>query len=238
MSEGLEKKDLLDSVTRLEREWQALKKLLQGRPIESGSPKTLISSDPSQQASCAQEMLTFDEAPAGELAPGSQSEPGKPVSMGPITPMEAETIAHRLEKVHRDVEVLDRLAKLEKQNRRITVIGSMFCTMLVIAMAIFAYLMAQPQIWGKVNLHGLEQGMANTKSPDPPKAERGVPPQSAEVESPVKYVGSATSNKYHYPDCKWVKEIAPERLVTFESAEEAKEKGYIPCPACKPPNSD
>jgi hypothetical protein len=24
-----------------------------------------------------------------------------------------------------------------------------------------------------------------------------------------KYVGSANSNKYHYPDCKWAKKISP-----------------------------
>lgn len=53
----------------------------------------------------------------------------------------------------------------------------------------------------------------------------------------VKFVGSRTSNKYHYPDCKWTKRIRPKNLVTFSSAEEAREKGYVPCPACQPPKS-
>jgi hypothetical protein len=237
MPDEPEKKDLMVLVTRLEHEWQKLKELLRSRQTESASSETLDSSGPSQQESLADEMPTFDEAPTDELDPGSQSEIKKPITMGTITPMEAETIAHRLAKVHRDVEVLDRLAKLEKQNRRITVIGSMFCTMLVLAMAIFAYLMAQPQIWSKTNLQVVQQDMASTK-PSDPKVEPGIPPQSAEAESPVKYVGSATSNKYHYPDCKWARKIAPGRLVTFKSAEEAKGEGYIPCPACKPPNSD
>ncbi len=53
----------------------------------------------------------------------------------------------------------------------------------------------------------------------------------------VKFVGSKTSNKYHYPDCRWAKQIRPENLVTFSSAEEAREKGYVSCPECKPPKS-
>ena len=54
----------------------------------------------------------------------------------------------------------------------------------------------------------------------------------------VKFVGSKTSNKYHYPDCKFAKQIRPGNLVTFSSVEEARQKGYVPCPACKAPKSD
>jgi hypothetical protein len=32
-----------------------------------------------------------------------------------------------------------------------------------------------------------------------------------------KYVGSAKSNKYHYPNCQWALKIKPENLVTFKS---------------------
>jgi len=53
-----------------------------------------------------------------------------------------------------------------------------------------------------------------------------------------KYVGSKNSNKYHYPDCKWAKKINPANLVTFKSAKEAKEAGYVPCKVCKPPAKD
>jgi hypothetical protein len=48
------------------------------------------------------------------------------------------------------------------------------------------------------------------------------------------YVGSTTSNKYHYPSCKWAKTIKPSRLIKFKSEKEAQERGYIPCPVCKP----
>ena len=56
--------------------------------------------------------------------------------------------------------------------------------------------------------------------------------------SPIGYVGSITSNKYHYPDCKWAKTILPQKVLCFRSVVEAKEKGYIRCPVCMPPLTD
>jgi len=53
-----------------------------------------------------------------------------------------------------------------------------------------------------------------------------------------KYVGSAKSNKYHYPTCKWAQKIKSENLVTFKSAQEALAAGYVPCKVCKPPTKD
>jgi len=81
------------------------------------------------------------------------------------------------------------------------------------------------------------QTQAAVSAPPEPQAEEGesktpVPDQT------IKYVGSKTSNKYHYPGCKWAKTILPERVIGFKSVKEAKEKGYIPCPVCKPPLTD
>jgi micrococcal nuclease len=53
-----------------------------------------------------------------------------------------------------------------------------------------------------------------------------------------KYVGSARSNKYHYPNCEWALKIKPENLITFKSAKEALEAGYVPCKVCTPPVTD
>jgi len=58
-------------------------------------------------------------------------------------------------------------------------------------------------------------------------------------EAPViKYVGSITSNKYHYPDCKWAKTIRPQKVRGFTSVAEAQKAGYIQCPTCQPPLAD
>jgi hypothetical protein len=73
-------------------------------------------------------------------------------------------------------------------------------------------------------------------SPETPAEDTGAKPPG--IEPPVKYVGSRTSNKYHYPECKWAKMILPEKLLGFKSVEQAKEEGYIRCPYCKPPLTD
>lgn len=70
-------------------------------------------------------------------------------------------------------------------------------------------------------------------SPPVSKAETVSPAREAEAE--VVYVGSKTSNKYHLPGCKWAKMINPSKLITFKSVKEAQERGYHPCPVCKPP---
>jgi methylphosphotriester-DNA--protein-cysteine methyltransferase len=53
-----------------------------------------------------------------------------------------------------------------------------------------------------------------------------------------KYVGSSKSNKYHYPTCEWALKINPANLVTFKSAKEALDAGYVPCKVCRPPTKD
>ncbi len=84
---------------------------------------------------------------------------------------------------------------------------------------------------------GPAEGPAN-RGPGPVSALPGDTGSNAPSTVPtVKFVGSKTSNKYHYPDCRWAKQIRPEKLVTFSSAEEARAKGYVPCPVCFPPKS-
>lgn len=46
------------------------------------------------------------------------------------------------------------------------------------------------------------------------------------------YVGSIESDKYHYPDCRWAKNINPENEIWFKTIEEAQNKGYKPCGTC------
>jgi len=83
---------------------------------------------------------------------------------------------------------------------------------------------------------GPQTQAAVSAPPETPAQEGGsktpVPNQT------IKYVGCKTSNKYHYPDCKWAKQILPKGMIGFKSVKEAKEKGYIPCPVCKPPSTD
>ena len=47
--------------------------------------------------------------------------------------------------------------------------------------------------------------------------------------------GSAKSDVYHYPDCRYARKITPIYLIKFPSPEEARDVGYRPCKVCKPP---
>jgi len=216
-------------LTQMEEDWRELKHLLQGQQQAAGVQQ------PHLQALEGSEELGGEPGEA-ETPPGAEPEIRQSASLGAMTEMEVEAIAHKMEKVQREMEVLDRLAKLEKQNRRITILGSMFMTMVALALAIFAYLMVQPQLWSKINPLRALQGMVSSTPSELGKAEGKT--ASSEPEATVKYVGSKTSNKYHKPDCYWAKKIVPEKLITFKSAEEAKEAGYVPCPACNPGSSD
>jgi len=48
------------------------------------------------------------------------------------------------------------------------------------------------------------------------------------------FVGSAKSDKYHYPSCSAVKKIKSANLVTFSSSADARAQGYVPCGICHP----
>ncbi len=61
----------------------------------------------------------------------------------------------------------------------------------------------------------------------------GTPPPLP-VTSQGKYVGSTKSNKYHYPGCRYAKQIQWTNEIWFKSKEEAETAGYVPCGVCKP----
>lgn len=54
------------------------------------------------------------------------------------------------------------------------------------------------------------------------------------VKSTGMYVGSLESDKYHYPSCRYAKNIAEYNEIWFDTADEAKSLGFTPCGVCKP----
>ncbi len=48
------------------------------------------------------------------------------------------------------------------------------------------------------------------------------------------YWGSARSDKFHHPSCRWAQKISPGNLVVFHSRQEALNAGYVPCKVCRP----
>ena len=63
-----------------------------------------------------------------------------------------------------------------------------------------------------------------------------IPEETEEEPPPTKmFVGSKKSDVYHYPNCRYVKNILPENIIWFTSVEDARAHGYRPCKVCKPP---
>ena len=84
-----------------------------------------------------------------------------------------------------------------------------------------------------------DQGSQKKKTPPVARVKRSSKNKIASsTDTAIKYVGSNKAKKYHRPDCKWAKKIKPENRVTFNSAKEARQAGYVPCKVCKPPISD
>lgn len=172
----------------------------------------------------------------------------------------AEAANRELEKLGRDAEIIERLEKLEKQIRRSALIGFLLIGLTTVILLVFALHLGQVYLGDKISLLPGAQGISPPKpqnqagSPgSAPKtsvastdSQKSIPRQPEAASSPPspgadaapQFMGSKTSNKYHYPDCRWVKRILPQKLITFPSVKEAREKGYLPCPGCKPPLAD
>jgi hypothetical protein len=86
--------------------------------------------------------------------------------------------------------------------------------------------------WGWAEKDNPRREIAPQQTAESPDTEKGSP--ASEIAEP-KYIGSFTSNKYHYPSCKWGKQISPEKVLTFHSVKEAQDNGYVQCRACRPP---
>jgi hypothetical protein len=65
-------------------------------------------------------------------------------------------------------------------------------------------------------------------------ADLSLPASSTSLQEDARFVGSATSKKYHRPDCRYALKIKPENLIYFQSEEDAKEQGCLPCKSCNP----
>jgi hypothetical protein len=48
------------------------------------------------------------------------------------------------------------------------------------------------------------------------------------------FMGSITSKKYHRQDCRYALKIKQENRIYFQSIEDAKGQGYLPCKSCNP----
>jgi len=270
MSENQPLNNLLQRLASVDTK---LEKLLAAQLVDKREGLAEILHEP--DAGCSPEIGP-DSSEEAEIPAARHAAPlpPKPLRLNAtISPVEADTILQKVQKINSDAELMERVIKLEKQNRKITILGSMFMTLVVLIVAVFAVFMVQANVfhrgvilpWQTVNSPKPSAGKEKppVKDPQPagplakvndshaagsvapvsaPESDKSVAPisdpKSAKASGPVTYVGSVTSNKYHYPDCKWAAKIKPYKLRTFHSVKEAREHGYIPCPTCNPPRSD
>jgi hypothetical protein len=172
----------------------------------------------------------------------------------------AEAAIQEVEKLDRDAEIIERLVTLEKQTRRIALIGLGFIGLTTVILLVFALHLGQVYLGDKISLLPGAQGISphqpqnlaggpgsapktsvaatDSQKSIPRQPEAASSPPSPGADAAPRYIGSKTSNKYHYPDCRWAKRISPQNLTTFPSVKEAQGKGYISCPGCKPPLTD
>jgi len=271
--EKTQDKNLETIVSNLDTELQELKKFLKTKNRDSEFKK-----EPSSPVRMA--PVRDGASEDADASPSAESHPLKNnrVSFA-VTPLEAQSIVERLKNFHQEGKNMERLARVERQNRRLIIIGSIFGTLMVMFMVVFAFLAMQDNTRNRISLMQVAPGLISakavdkdsphretpTKSPEIPAAAATEAPQPAETPSlardtttppasdgsymvastpkepvapPIKYVGSVTSNKYHYPECKWAKTIIPKKVRGFTSVAEAKKVGYIRCPTCKPHLTD
>ena len=81
---------------------------------------------------------------------------------------------------------------------------------------------------------GLNAGSGEPEATISAAASLKIPPEEPGGEPEARFVGSSTSKKYHLPDCRYALKIKPENRIDFQSAEEAKSQGYLPCKSCHP----
>ncbi|MCX6355060.1 MAG: hypothetical protein NTZ78_09190 [Candidatus Aureabacteria bacterium] len=65
------------------------------------------------------------------------------------------------------------------------------------------------------------------------QVESSAPSRLSAIAGP-RFIGNKGSRKVHRASCEWGQKISPGKRIYFNSYEEAKAAGYIPCRTCKP----
>jgi micrococcal nuclease len=62
-----------------------------------------------------------------------------------------------------------------------------------------------------------------------------IPGSVSTTSAAKRFIGSISSNRYHYTWCQWAERINEESAIWFSSSQDAKAQGYLPCGICDPP---
>jgi hypothetical protein len=255
-SERTQDDDLEAMIARLDAKWWELKRLLRAQEhglleelpdFQAGQSEHLPAENTTQEAdsirkSWWQSLLFGDEEKIG------------------VPAQKTDVNMQQVEKLDEDAEIRERLARIERQNFSLT-IYAIVCTLLILFMVFSSYFLQASYASSKTNVGQAAQpqmaaatGTTNpaivtapapqapvlpiSEVPDSQKTPAAMSTPQEPATPSVEYVGSRTSNKYHYRSCKWVKYINPKNERVFHSVAEAQKAGYIRCPTCRPPLTD
>ena len=84
-----------------------------------------------------------------------------------VSAQEADSIFQKVEKINQDVEVMERVEKLERQNRKIVILGSMFMTLAILMLGVFTFLMFQANLLNQRHLPARTGKGVDPPSPPP-----------------------------------------------------------------------
>ena len=150
---------------RLERVDGKLEKLLaiQTPQKEGGLSEPLNSSEKELSEDALRAPLDNDAGleTCGPSAPAKNPLPSRVA----ISAREMDSIFQKVNKINHDAEILERVGKLERQNRKITILGSMFMTLSVLMLGAFGYLMVQGNLLNKGVFLAAEKKVDFPKSP-------------------------------------------------------------------------
>jgi hypothetical protein len=243
------RQDVETGLASLDQEWRELKK-----PLKGEVQNTILTEKQDSQVNINNSRLVVKKEASTSETVASPPLPDNKINIA-VSPLEEEGNIERLRKSYEETKIFERLARVESQYRRLKIYGFIIFTLMFVFMLFSTYLLKETHsLLGKSQIkvskgikfpqptekgsHSLKadaqpQISATAGAPNPPEA-----PPLAPKTPKVEYVGSITSNKYHYRDCKWAKTIIPRKVRVFHSVAEAQKAGYIRCPACNPPLTD
>ena len=169
MSEHLLPRDLMERLARVDSK---LEKLLahQTLPQDEG----LAGTQPSPDEKFSEDILVADsEDEKIQTVAGFSDRSKNPRSFRvAVSTQEVDSIFQKVDNINRDVEVMWRVEKLERQNRKIVILGSMFITLVILMIGVSTFLMFQANL--------LNQGIFLKTG------QRGSPPQPSSGEAAAK----------------------------------------------------
>lgn len=139
----------------------------------------------------------------------------------------AELILGKTVRLEKDISERDKYGRL----LRYVYVGNIFINAELIRQG-YAYAYTYPpdvkysDYFLKLQREAIEKGVGlwslSSQNSTEEKSEKG------------KYVASKKRAPFHYPWCRWAKQISPYNLQTFSSREEAIRAGHRPCKVCNP----